>query len=142
MQYVGDYQVLAHAETPEFSMRLLSLGGRDCVAPHYHDESEQLYAILEGAVEVTLGDRTIRLRPYETTHIQKQVVHNIRPVQGRALVVSICAPPLKLEDQHPAGVRLAWSHTGTAPARLGRLQPVGQLGGPRAGVAEQKAAAA
>jgi len=142
VQYVGDYKVLAHAETPEFSMRLLSLGGKDYVAPHYHDESEQLYAILEGAVEVTLGDRTIRLRPYETTHIQKQVVHNVRPVQGRALVVSICTPPLKLEDQHPAGSRPAWSHTGTAPVVLGRLQPVGQLGGPRARVAERKAAAA
>jgi len=141
MQYVGNYQVLAHVETPEYSMRLLSLEERDCVALHYHDESKQLYAVLEGVVEVTLSDRTFRLRPYETTHIERQTVHNIRPVTNRALVVSICTPPLKLEDQHPVEWSDAWSADCDASVPPGRLQLVGQLGGPRARVAEQKRAA-
>lgn len=126
MQDVGDYQVLAHAETPEFSIRLLSLGEKDYVAPHYHDHSKQLYAILEGAVEVTLGDHTFRLRPYETTHIQRQTVHNVRPVSGRALIVSICTPPLKLEDQHPVEQSPARPITGSGPVLSGCFQPVGQ----------------
>ena len=103
MQYMGNYQVLAHVESPELSMRFLSLGEGGHVAPHYHDESMQLYAVLEGVVEVTVGDRTFHLRPYETAHIEKQAVHDVRAVNGRAFVVSVCSPPLKLEDQHPVG---------------------------------------
>ena len=101
MEYMGEYRVLAHVETPDFSMRLLSLRDEGYVAPHYHDECAQLYAVLEGVVEVTLGERTFRLRPYETTHIEKEAVHNVRAMNGRALVVSVCSPPLKLDDQHP-----------------------------------------
>jgi quercetin dioxygenase-like cupin family protein len=126
MQYMGDYRVLAHVETPEFSMRFLSLGEKGYVAPHYHDESKQLYAVLEGVVEVTLGDRTFRLRPYETTHIERQIVHNLRPVTGRPLVVSICTPPLKLKDHHPVEQRPGRLATCSAPALPGRLQPVGR----------------
>jgi quercetin dioxygenase-like cupin family protein len=122
MQSVGDYQVLAHVETPEFSMLLLSLEERDYVAPHYHDHSKQLYAVLEGVVEVSLGDRSFRLRPYGTTHIERQAVHNVRAVGGRALVVSICTPPLNVEDQHPVEQS---PDICSVPALSGRFQPVG-----------------
>jgi quercetin dioxygenase-like cupin family protein len=101
MQYMGDYQVLAHVESPGLSMRFLSLGENGQVASHYHDDSMQLYAVLEGVVEVSVGERTFRLRPYETAHIERQTVHNVRAVNGRALVISVCSPSLKLEDQHP-----------------------------------------
>jgi quercetin dioxygenase-like cupin family protein len=126
MEYVGDYQVLAHVETPEFSMRLLSLGEEDYVARHYHDDSKQLYAILEGVVEVTVGDRTFRLRPYGTTHIERQTIHNVRPVEGRALVVSICTPPLNLEDQHPVEQSPARTVTDSGPVLSGCFQLVGR----------------
>jgi mannose-6-phosphate isomerase-like protein (cupin superfamily) len=101
MQYMGAYQVLAHVETPEFSMRLLTLAEDGYVGPHYHHECKQVYAVLEGVVEATLGDRTFRLRPYGTTQVQRHSVHNVRAVGGPALVLSVSTPPLKLEDQHP-----------------------------------------
>jgi len=123
MQDMGDYRVLAHVETPEFSMHLLSLRDEDCIAPHFHDDSRQLYAILEGVVEVILGERTLRLCPYETIHIERQTVHNVRPVGARALVVSICTPPLKLEDQHLVEQRPV---TRSAPAQPGCFQLVGR----------------
>jgi quercetin dioxygenase-like cupin family protein len=126
MEDMGDYQVLAHIETPEFSMRLLSLRGNGYVAPHYHDESKQLYAVLEGVVEITHGDRTLRLCPYETTHIERQTVHNVRPVEGRALIVSICTPPLKLDDQHPVECSDPCLSARSGSALPGCLQPVGQ----------------
>ena len=119
MQNMGDYQVLAHVETPEFSMLLLSLEGNDYVTPHYHDHSRQLYAVLDGVVEVTLGNRTFRLRPYGTTHIEKQTVHNVRPVDGSALVVSICNPPLDVKDQHPVAQSPARPDIRAAPALSG-----------------------
>jgi quercetin dioxygenase-like cupin family protein len=119
MQNMGDYQVLAHVETPEFSMLLLSLGANDYVAPHYHNHSKQLYAILDGVVEVTVGDRTFHLRPYGTTHIERHTVHNVRPVAGQALVVSICTPPLDLEDQHPVAQGSARPDISAAPALSG-----------------------
>jgi mannose-6-phosphate isomerase-like protein (cupin superfamily) len=126
MEDMGDYQVLAHIETPEFSMRLLSLRGNGYVAPHYHDESKQLYAVLEGVVEITHGDRILRLCPYETTHIERQTVHNVRPVGGRALVVSICTPPLKLDDQHPVEYSDSCLSACSGSALPKYLQPVGQ----------------
>ncbi len=115
--------MLAHVETPEFSMLLLSLGEENYVAPHYHNHSRQLYAVLEGVIEVTLGDRTLHLRPYGTTQIERQTVHNVRPVNGRALVVSICTPPLNLEDQHTVEQSPARPGTRVAPALAGRFQP-------------------
>jgi mannose-6-phosphate isomerase-like protein (cupin superfamily) len=126
MEDMEHYQVLAHVETPEFSMRLLRLGGNGYVAPHYHDESNQLYAVLEGVVEIIHGDRTLRLCPYETTHIERRTVHNVRPVGGRALVVSICAPPLKLDDQHLAEGSDDCLSARSASELPGYLQPVGQ----------------
>jgi quercetin dioxygenase-like cupin family protein len=125
MQRMGNYQVLAHVETPEFSMLLLSLGEKDYVAPHYHDHSKQLYAVLEGVIEVTLGDRTLCLHPYGTTQIERQTVHNVRAVNGRALVVSICTPPLDLEDQHTVVQIPAGAVTRSASTLAGCLQPVG-----------------
>ena len=122
MQNMGDYQVLAHVETPEFSMLLLSLGGNDHVAPHYHDHSKQLYAVLDGVVEVTLGNRTFYLRPYGTTHIERQTIHNVRPVDGPALVLSICTPPLNVEDQHLVAQSPARADIRSDPALSGCLQ--------------------
>ncbi|MFB3053345.1 MAG: hypothetical protein ACE1ZT_05710, partial [Dehalococcoidia bacterium] len=57
---------------------------------------------LEQEVEVRVGDRTMRLRPYETVRIEKEVQHSVRAVEGSALVLSLSIPPLDRDDQHVA----------------------------------------
>jgi hypothetical protein len=47
-------------------------------------------------------------------------------VEGRALVVSICTPPLKLDDQHPVECSDACPSSRSGSALPGCLQPVGQ----------------
>ena len=51
-------------------------------------------------VEATVGDHTMRLRPYETVRIEKGIVHSVRALEGEALVMSLSIPPLERDDQH------------------------------------------
>ncbi len=100
MQKMGDYEVLSNLEMPECSLRILSLKPAQSVAPHYHNDSTQVYTVLERHVEARVGDRTFSLRPYETVRIEKGVVHSVHALGESALVLSLSVPPLKRDDQH------------------------------------------
>ena len=100
MQPMGDYQILSRVEMPECSIRIIGMREAEHVAPHYHNESAQIYAVLEREIEAQVGERTFRLRPYETIHIEKGVTHSMRPVAGRALILSVSIPPLDRDDHH------------------------------------------
>jgi len=100
MKAMGDYEVLSHVEMSECSIRIISMRAAEQVASHYHDESTQIYAVLEHEVEARVGERTLLLRPYETVRIEKGVVHSVRAIGGSALVLSLSIPPLGREDHH------------------------------------------
>jgi quercetin dioxygenase-like cupin family protein len=100
MQDIGNYEVLSHVEMPECSIRIIGLRETESVASHYHEQSTQVYTVLERTVEARIGERTFRLRPYETVRIERNTVHSVRSVAGRALLFSLSIPPLSLEDQH------------------------------------------
>ena len=100
MRPTGDYEVLSHVEMPECSIRIIGMHEREQVAPHYHNQSTQIYTVLEHEVEAQVGERTFQLRPYETVRIEKGVVHSLRAVNGPALVLSLSIPPLNREDHH------------------------------------------
>ncbi len=102
MKRMGDYEILSHVEMPECSIRIIGMKETERVALHYHEKCAQIYTVLEQEVEVRVGDRTMRLRPYETVHIEKEVQHSVRAVEGSALVLSLSIPPLDREDQHVA----------------------------------------
>jgi quercetin dioxygenase-like cupin family protein len=99
---MGEYEIMSHVETPECSIRIISMKPTEAVALHYHQQSAQVYTVLEHEVEVRVGDRTMRLRPYETVRIEKEVPHCVRAVEGGALVLSLSIPPLDRDDQHVA----------------------------------------
>lgn len=102
MRHMGDYEILSHVEMPECSIRIIGMREGEQVAPHYHEKSTQIYTVLESQVEARVGDRSFRLRPYETVRIEKGVVHSLRAVEGPALVLSLSIPPLDRADQHVA----------------------------------------
>jgi quercetin dioxygenase-like cupin family protein len=95
---MGDYEVLSHVEMPECSIRIIGMRKAEHVAPHYHDQSAQIYAVVEHEVEAQVGERTMRLRPYEMVRIERGVIHSMRPVAGQALVLSLSIPPLSRDD--------------------------------------------
>ncbi|MEE8346034.1 MAG: cupin domain-containing protein [Dehalococcoidia bacterium] len=96
---MGDYDILSHVETPECSIRIIGMKETEQVALHYHEKCAQVYTVLENEVEAQVDDRTMRLRPYETVHIEKGVRHGVRAVKGAALVMSLSIPPLDRNDQ-------------------------------------------
>ncbi len=102
MKHMGEYEILSHVEMPECSIRIIGMKESEHVALHYHEKCAQIYTVLEQEVEVRVGGRTMRLRPYETVHIEKEVQHSVRAVEGSALVLSLSIPPLDRDDQHVA----------------------------------------
>ena len=102
MKHMGDYEILSHVAMPECSIRIIGMKETEQVALHYHENCAQIYTVLEQEVEARVGDRTMRLRPYETVRIEKGVPHAVRAIGGPALVLSLSIPPLEREDQHPA----------------------------------------
>ena len=102
MKHMGNYEILSHVEMPECSIRIIGVKEAEHVALHYHEKCAQIYTVLEQEVEVRVGDRTMRLRPYETVRIEKEVRHGVWAVESSALVLSLSIPPLDREDQHVA----------------------------------------
>jgi quercetin dioxygenase-like cupin family protein len=99
---MGLYEILSHTLLPECSIRIIRMLPDEHVNAHYHKKSAQIYTVLENEVEARVGDHTMRLRPYETVHIDANEVHSIRATDGEALVMSLSIPPLERDDQHPA----------------------------------------
>jgi quercetin dioxygenase-like cupin family protein len=102
VKHMGSYEILSHVRMPECSMRIIGMKESEEVALHHHEKSTQVYTVLESEVEVRVGDRTMRLRPYETVRIEKGTLHSMRAVEGAALVLSLSIPPLQRNDQHVA----------------------------------------
>lgn len=100
MKEMGQYEILSHVAMPECSIRIIGMREAEHVGLHYHENSTQIYTVLEHEVEARVGERTFRLRPYETVRIERGTVHSIRAIGGAALVLSLSIPPLEREDQH------------------------------------------
>ncbi len=101
---LGDYEVLSHQETPECSLRLLRFTKDASVRPHHHHKTTQTYFVLEGKVQVSVGDETSTVAAHETLRVPVDAVHSLQGV-GDALVLSISIPPLQPSDQHVAAQR-------------------------------------
>lgn len=100
MQPMGNYEVLSHVEMPECSMRIIRMRAGQFVAPHYHQNSTQVYTVLEQGVEAHIGEQRLSLRPYETVRIEKGTIHSLRASDDWALVLSLSIPPMGRDDQH------------------------------------------
>ena len=100
MKHMGEYEILSHVAMPECSIRIIGMRETEQVSLHYHQNCTQIYTVLEHEVEARVGERTFRLRPYETVRIEKGTPHGVRAVEGSALVLSLSIPPLEREDQH------------------------------------------
>jgi quercetin dioxygenase-like cupin family protein len=103
MQAFGDYKVIAHHEFPECSLRLLRVEPGQEIPVHYHAASSQSYLVIEGAVEVRVGEVWRRLDHGGAVRVPAGELHAVRPVDRAALVLSASVPPLRRDDHFPAG---------------------------------------
>jgi mannose-6-phosphate isomerase-like protein (cupin superfamily) len=103
-QPIGDYEVVSHVETLECSLRLLRLTGDKYVHTHHHHKTTQIYFVLNGSVQVSVGEKSVTLQQHQSLRIPVDVLHSIR-TNKEALVLSISIPPLEAHDQHLAAQR-------------------------------------
>jgi quercetin dioxygenase-like cupin family protein len=103
MQAFGDYTVIANHEFPECSLRLLRVEPGQEIPVHYHSTSSQSYLVIEGTVEVRVGEVRRRLDAGDAVRVPAGELHAVRPLEGAAVVLSASIPPLRPEDHFPAG---------------------------------------
>lgn len=62
--------------------------------PHLHEASDEVYVVLEGSIDVTVEDETIRVGPAEALVVGAGVVHSLVAVQHPAKGLSIRGPSI------------------------------------------------
>lgn len=62
-------------------------------APRHAHEEEQLFVMLEGEVEMKLGEETRRLRPGDAVLIPAWVPHSVRSTGGPVYQLDVFSPP-------------------------------------------------
>ncbi len=69
--------------------------------PHYHKETTEFYLVVQGRLEVTLGDQPHLLVEGEGIEIPIGVRHWARGLGGdRARIAAFTFPAWTIEDQH------------------------------------------
>ncbi len=61
--------------------------------PRHDHPHEQAGTLLEGVLEMTIGDETRELRPGDSYVIPGGVEHSARALDGRVIVLDIFSPP-------------------------------------------------
>jgi quercetin dioxygenase-like cupin family protein len=68
--------------------------------PRHRHPQEQTTLILEGTVEMTIGDQRTTLRAGDWSVVGPEVEHGITASDGGARIVAIIAPPRTRSDEY------------------------------------------
>ena len=75
----------------------LAIGG--ATTPHFHEHTEEIYYILQGVAEMTIGDQKQQVGPGDAIGIPPGAVHTIlNSGQEELRFLCCCAPPYEHED--------------------------------------------
>lgn len=67
---------------------------RDAAIPAHHHSEEEVYLVLEGALEITIAGAVTTLKPGVAAIVPAHAVHSVRALTGgRALIVDSPARP-------------------------------------------------
>jgi len=85
----------------EMNLGIVQPGGE--AEPHLHDTEHQVFYVLEGACEVTLGDSSpVHCGPGTVVRIPPKLLHRVVAVGDTALKgIVIYSPPLGPRDERP-----------------------------------------
>jgi quercetin dioxygenase-like cupin family protein len=64
------------------------------VARHAHEHTEQLMAIVEGSVTMTIGDQTRELRPGDVVCVNRRIEHELYSEEGVTFFEALAPVPL------------------------------------------------
>lgn len=88
--------LLRSADSPsQMSVMLVEVPAGGAVPPHTHAREEEGYFVLEGALALTVGDRTETLAPGDFGHVPPRTVHayaNPGPSTVRFLAFTVGGP--------------------------------------------------
>jgi mannose-6-phosphate isomerase-like protein (cupin superfamily) len=71
------------------------------VRPHHHRETEEIYYVLEGSGEMTVGGETAPVAAGDAIFIPRDAVHTLRNTGEVAMrIVLVCGPAFRREDEH------------------------------------------
>ena len=71
------------------------------VTPHHHRETEEIYYVLEGSGEMTVGDETSPVAAGDAVYIPRGSVHTLRNTGEVPMrIVLVCGPAFRHEDEH------------------------------------------
>jgi len=79
-------------EVPGLSILEIAFDNSFEVPPHTHDDHVDAFYVLEGAVEFTVGDDTVRAGPGTLLAAPPGARHGFRSAGGRARVLNFHAP--------------------------------------------------
>ena len=91
------------------------------IPPHVHTREDEVFRVLEGAVEFTLGDDTLTLGPGDVAYAPRYVPHSWRVVGD--------APARTIMSAFPAGIEHMFVELGELPAGPPDLARVGEICG-------------
>ena len=85
----------------EMNLGIVTPGGE--AEPHFHETEHQVFYVLEGACEVTLGDApAVRCDPGTVVRIPPKLMHRVVAVGDAAFkCIVIYSPPLGPRDERP-----------------------------------------
>jgi quercetin dioxygenase-like cupin family protein len=89
----GNRVVTIKGETLELSVNEIEFGSTFSVDPHTHADHVDAFYVLDGEVEFTLGDETLRAGPGTFVAAAPGTVHGFRnPGSARARILNLHAP--------------------------------------------------
>jgi quercetin dioxygenase-like cupin family protein len=85
-------------DLPEFSATEIEFDDTFEVPPHTHDEEVDAFYVLDGQVEFTAGEETVRVGPGAMVVAPPGARHGFKAVGGRARVLNVHAPDAGFTD--------------------------------------------
>ena len=88
----GEAQLALLAQTPEMNIRVNKLTGR--IKRHAHPQSHHFLYLIQGQIELTVGDETRRIQAGDFVTIPQGSVHAMQRIgAAEALFLDIASPP-------------------------------------------------
>ena len=94
----GNRTITIRVDEPGMSILEIEFDETFSVDPHVHDDHVDSFYVLEGEVEFTVGDDTVRVGPGTVFAAPPGARHGFRSADGTARVLNIHAPDAGFAD--------------------------------------------
>lgn len=89
------------SEITQCSLAEESLPPGHAVTPHLHRDTEEIYYVLDGSGEMTIGEETAHVGPGDAIYIPRGSRHTLRNTGATPMrIVLVCGPAFSRDDEH------------------------------------------